>query len=136
MITYEYECGTCSANFDVMQSIKDDAYTVCPECNTNTLTRVLHAPLHIQIIGEPITIGQLAERNAKRMSVEEMDKANAAFKTQKTINRTPEQYRPETLADVPTKDMPEWVTKPRTKTTKQVEKMTGEQVKKYVKTGK
>lgn len=135
MITYEYECGSCGANFDVMQSIKDDAYTVCPECHTDSLYRVMHPPLHIQIVGEPTTIGQIADRNAKHMSQEQMDAAQGAWATQKTINRTPEEHRPKSVDGAPIGDAPEWVTKNRTKSTKEVLKMTPEQTKKYVQEG-
>lgn len=31
MPTYEYECDKCKKNFDLYQSMKDDALTTCPE---------------------------------------------------------------------------------------------------------
>lgn len=31
MPTYEYECSKCKKTFDAFQSMKDDAYTVCPK---------------------------------------------------------------------------------------------------------
>ena len=31
MPTYEYECAKCKKNFDVYQSMKDDAFTQCPK---------------------------------------------------------------------------------------------------------
>jgi putative FmdB family regulatory protein len=31
MPTYEYPCEKCKKNFDVFQSMKDDAFTICPE---------------------------------------------------------------------------------------------------------
>jgi len=135
MITYEYECSECKANFDVQQSIKDDAFTVCPECHTESLHRILHAPILVRVIGEPTSLGQLAERNAKYMSAEQMEKAQEQYKTQKTINRIPEDQRPSSLPQEKPKDAPEWMTKNRTKTTKDVLKMTPEQTKKYVQTG-
>lgn len=135
MITYEYECTNCDVNFDVMQSIKDDAYTVCPKCNKDTIHRILHSPLHIQIKGEPTTIGQLAERNAKNMSKEQMDKVQAIWKTKKTINRVPEEYRPKSLPNTKIQDIPKWLEESRTKSTKDVIRMTPEQTKKYVQTG-
>jgi putative FmdB family regulatory protein len=135
MITYEYECRSCDANFEVQQSIKDDAYTVCPECNQDTLFRVIHPPLHVQIVGEATTIGQLAERNAKKMSREEMDMAHQRFKTKKTINRIPEDRRPESLPAETPKDNPAWLEQPRTKTTKEVTKLSPKATEKYVMTG-
>jgi putative FmdB family regulatory protein len=31
MPTYEYQCEKCNQTFDVFQSMKDSAFTVCPE---------------------------------------------------------------------------------------------------------
>lgn len=31
MPTYEYECAKCKKHFDAFQSMKDDAYTTCPQ---------------------------------------------------------------------------------------------------------
>jgi putative FmdB family regulatory protein len=31
MPTYEYECTRCKKDFEIFQSMKDDALTVCPE---------------------------------------------------------------------------------------------------------
>jgi hypothetical protein len=32
MPTYSYKCTVCSHEFDVQQSISDEALTACPEC--------------------------------------------------------------------------------------------------------
>jgi putative FmdB family regulatory protein len=32
MPTYTYKCESCSKAFDIQQSIKDEALTVCPDC--------------------------------------------------------------------------------------------------------
>src|ERR1700741_2886560 len=31
MPTYEYQCAKCNQKFEVFQSMKDEAYTVCPK---------------------------------------------------------------------------------------------------------
>jgi putative FmdB family regulatory protein len=33
MPTYSYKCTACEHEFDVQQSIQDDALTSCPKCN-------------------------------------------------------------------------------------------------------
>jgi putative FmdB family regulatory protein len=33
MPTYEYECEKCGKNFDVFQSMKDNAFETCPEAS-------------------------------------------------------------------------------------------------------
>jgi putative FmdB family regulatory protein len=135
MITYDYECTECDNRFEVLQSIKDDAFTVCPQCEQETLRRVLHAPLYVKVVGEPTTIGQLADRNSKKMSTEDMQEAQKRYQTAKTINRIPEDCRPATQKSAPTQETPEWMTKPRTKTSKEVAKLSPEAVKRYVQTG-
>lgn len=41
MPTYQYLCRDCDHRFDTVQSIHDNALTVCPECG-GTVRRVLH----------------------------------------------------------------------------------------------
>ncbi|MDQ1247306.1 MAG: hypothetical protein QG597_1676 [Actinomycetota bacterium] len=41
MPTYQYLCRDCEHRFDIVQSIHDDALTICPECG-GTIRRVLH----------------------------------------------------------------------------------------------
>ena len=136
MITYEYECENCKYNFEVQQSIKDDAFTVCPECEHETLHRVINTPLYIRVVGEPTTIGQLAERNTKRMSTEQIEALQQKHKTKKTISRIPDDRRPATQPGKPIGDMPEWIKRSRTKTTEDVIKMTPQQQERYIHTGK
>jgi len=135
MITYEYECTECKANFDVQQSIKDDAFTWCPECEAEGLRRVLHLPLHVHVLGTTnATLGSLADRNARNMSADAMRHYQDKRKTKKTINRTPEALRPKSIPGQPTEDQT-WIKKARPKTHDQVASMTPTQVKKYVETG-
>jgi putative FmdB family regulatory protein len=42
MPTYDYACRDCGHRFDAVQSIHDDALTVCPECG-GSLRRVVGA---------------------------------------------------------------------------------------------
>lgn len=42
MPTYDYQCPKCGT-FEVYQSIKDKALTVCPTCKSKKLTKLLSA---------------------------------------------------------------------------------------------
>ncbi|GAA5021612.1 hypothetical protein GCM10023258_11130 [Terrabacter aeriphilus] len=42
MPTYSYACPECGHAFDIRQSFTDDALTVCPECGTPRLRKVIH----------------------------------------------------------------------------------------------
>ncbi len=41
MPTYEYQCDACGHEFEAFQSMKDDALTVCPECQKKSLRRLI-----------------------------------------------------------------------------------------------
>ena len=41
MPTYEYRCENCKYEFEIMQSIKDDPLTKCPECGKNKLKKII-----------------------------------------------------------------------------------------------
>ncbi len=43
MPTYEYVCRDCGHAFEIVQSMKDDALTVCPECG-GSLRKVFAPP--------------------------------------------------------------------------------------------
>jgi putative FmdB family regulatory protein len=40
-MTYEYECKNCKSYFEIEQSIRDDALTVCDDCKQPTLQRLI-----------------------------------------------------------------------------------------------
>lgn len=41
MPTYEYRCGNCGNELEVMQSIKDAPLTKCPKCGKETLKKMV-----------------------------------------------------------------------------------------------
>ena len=138
MITYMYECDACEIAFEVKQSIKAEKHANCPKCGKDIYERVWtnSVPLYVRVIGEPTTIGQIADRNAKKLSQEQMDMAAESYKTKKVIDRIPDEHKPKSIADdTPKGDVPEWITKNRSKSTKEVIAMTPEQTKKYVQEG-
>lgn len=40
MPTYAYACSACEHAFDIQQSFSDDALTVCPQCERESLRKV------------------------------------------------------------------------------------------------
>lgn len=40
MPTYQYQCGSCEEQLEVVQSFSDDALTECPACGKATLRKV------------------------------------------------------------------------------------------------
>lgn len=41
MPTYQYQCKACGHELEELQSIKEDPLTLCPNCNTHNLVRVM-----------------------------------------------------------------------------------------------
>ena len=67
MPLYDYACSNCNHEIiDVQQSIKDKPLRKCTECGKQTLERVIYGG-DIFVRGEAKTIGQLADRNSKKM---------------------------------------------------------------------
>lgn len=72
MPTYEYRCEQCGHELEIQQSMKDDSITLCPNCNTEHLERIISLTMWF-VKGEPTTIGQLAEKNSKKMGKYKVD---------------------------------------------------------------
>lgn len=66
MPTYEYRCDNCGHEVEYYQSIKDKPKRKCPACSKNKLGRLLSAAIGF-VSREATTIGQLAERNSKKL---------------------------------------------------------------------
>ncbi len=41
MPIYEYQCGSCGHTFDTLQKFSDLALTMCPECNEESLRKLI-----------------------------------------------------------------------------------------------
>lgn len=67
MPLYDYVCSSCEHILeDVSQSIKDKPIVKCEQCNMDTMERVIYGG-HVFVRREATTIGQLADRNTKKM---------------------------------------------------------------------
>lgn len=130
MPVYPYKCEACGHEFDEIQKVKDGPLKKCPECKKNKLRRVITAPI-LTYVSEPQTVGTLAEKNAKFMSQEQKNKLAAEYKTKKIIHRIPDKQMPGKRMDIPEKT----TDKNRTKTNKEVGKLKGKQIHKYIMTG-
>ena len=73
MPLYDYVCANCDHTIeDVHQSIKDKPLVKCPQCGRMSLERVIYGG-DIFVKGEATTIGQLADRNTKKMGKYELE---------------------------------------------------------------
>ena len=64
---YDYACNYCGFHQqDVYQSIHDEPHKKCPKCKNNTYERLISCGLAVFVSQDASTIGQLADRNAKK----------------------------------------------------------------------
>ena len=89
MPLYDYVCSNCQYEIgDMYQSIKAKPLVKCDKCNKMTLERVIYGG-DVFVRREATTIGQLSDRNTKKMGKYELEskqlhkKINSMDDTQK-----------------------------------------------------
>lgn len=78
MPNYEYRCDQCGHNFEIKQKYEDKPKKKCPECKAHKLYRVYSA--YAFILGEPKTVGHLADRNTQKMGKYELEAARSKLR--------------------------------------------------------
>jgi putative FmdB family regulatory protein len=73
MPIYHYKCFHCGDEFEIRLGIKEDKLKTCKECGADALDIVLDGPFEMAV-KEVKTLGQLAEKNAKAMGKEQLQK--------------------------------------------------------------
>ena len=83
MINYDYICKNCGHELkDVLQSIKDDPLTFCDKCGEHSLSRVIFGG-RAAFVENVSTIGQLADKNTRRMGAYQKSEIEAKAKESK-----------------------------------------------------
>jgi putative FmdB family regulatory protein len=98
-----YICDNCEHTFDVTQKFEDKTLKKCPKCKKLKLYQDLTG-MYTFVVQEPKTVGQLADRNTKKMGKyelenrmlkdgipEQIEKREKKEKVQKLAKMTPEQ---------------------------------------------
>lgn len=52
MPTYTYKCSDCEHQFDIRQKISDDKLTTCPECEKESLSKIITATGGFELKGK------------------------------------------------------------------------------------
>ena len=72
MPLHDYECTKCGKFFsDVYQKYEEDPLTKCEECGQESLQKIFAAPTFF-VTQEAKTLGQVADRNSKKMGQREV----------------------------------------------------------------
>ena len=79
---YDYECSNCGHLMqDVYQSIKDNAFTKCPQCSADSLNRIIHGGVYASV-KDAKTIGQIADKNWSKLGRYKQSEIIESNKTQ------------------------------------------------------
>ena len=71
MIEYTYECEQCQYKFSIEQSITADYLKICSNCGASALQKVFEPATPFFYVDSVTTLGQQAERNAKKFGDEQ-----------------------------------------------------------------
>ena len=101
MPLYDYECSHCGVvQKDVQQSIREKPKKKCITCGKKALQRIIYGGAYVFVSQEPSTIGQLADKNAKKNASKiqeaehEKNKSQSRNDLSRQLNRmTPQQKR-------------------------------------------
>lgn len=134
MITYHYKCEVCEYEFEKEQSIKDKPLKLCTCCNQHKLYRVIHGGLEPIVQADAKTVGLYAARQHKKMGKYEKQEKQHEYKESQAIakqelRKEAERKLGRKLSGIESK--PEVVEK-----NNKINKMTPEQKKRYIETGK
>lgn len=134
MITYHYKCEVCQHEFEQSQSIKDKPLQKCPACEQWKLYRVIYGGLDPIVQAEAKTVGLYASRQHKKMGKYEKQEKQQEYKesqklAKQELRKEAERKLGRKLANIEVK--PELVDK-----NNKINKMTPEQKKRYIETGK
>ena len=86
MPTYEYKCKSCEKEFDVVQSIMEDALTVCPTCE-GAVQRLISRNVGIQFKGSGFYINDSVKTSTNKKT--KPIKENTKKSTDKMSSSTP-----------------------------------------------
>ena len=86
MPLYDYVCSNCEHEIEnVHQSIKDKPLVKCEQCGKMTLERVIYGG-HVFVRREATTIGQLSDRNTKKMGKYELQSKQKKHMAKKKLS--------------------------------------------------
>jgi len=86
MPIYHYRCENCGNDFEIRLSIKEDKLKTCESCGEDALDIIIDGPFELAV-KEVKTLGQLAEKNAKSMGKEQLQKKMEADGSLETIKK-------------------------------------------------
>lgn len=133
MVTRGYICDACEHTFEVQQPLHEEKLKKCPQCERETLYQDLRGQYHA--IREVKTLGQLAERNTKKLGRYGLD-SKVEQERQKKLKKNQEVLK-KSGVDLPLEkcEHKPWYGTLNSESATKINKMTTEQKAKYIMDG-
>lgn len=137
MPSYTYKCSNCDFSFEIVQSIKDRPKKKCKECKKMKLKRVLFPPM-VFVKGDPATVGQLADRNNKKLGKTYLEEKRTLHKESGKNSRKEalESKLPRGMSLPENTGEESWYNSDRNTTNKDISNMTQKEKANYIMKGK
>ena len=81
MPIYEYQCQVCEIVTDFLQKMSDEPMVTCPECNADTLKKLISAP-RFRLAGSGWYETDFKEGDKKNLATSEASSAKPSVKTE------------------------------------------------------
>jgi putative FmdB family regulatory protein len=125
-----YICDSCDYTFEVQQSMHEQILKKCPQCERLTLYQDLRGQYHAMV--NTVTLGQLAEKNTKKMGRYEFQAKEEGLRQEK-LKKNQDKLRRNGV-DLPLEkcEHKPWYGKLDNNDVNKINKMTPEQKVKYI----
>jgi len=95
MPTYEYFCGSCGYEFEMLQSISTEPERICPRCGQLTVKRKISGGSGLIFKGSGFYITDYAKKNISVKNEQKSEKPAAKTATESKMQKTSDP-KPET----------------------------------------
>ncbi|MBN8568159.1 MAG: zinc ribbon domain-containing protein [Ignavibacteria bacterium] len=82
MPTYEYRCGNCGNEIEVMQSMKDAPLTKCPKCGKDTLKKMVSGGAGLIFKGSGFYLTDYKKSSSSEASTSKKSETKTETKTE------------------------------------------------------
>ena len=89
MPIYEYKCQNCGHYLEVLQSIREEPLSACPECKKNTLKKLVSAP-NFRLKGQGWYETDFKKDNQKNLAENKEEKKSS--KDKKSDEKAPKKH--------------------------------------------
>ena len=134
MPLYQYECRNCEHELEEVQGFNDSPLSKCPECNKETLFRVITGGLGFFTANR--TVGAVCDKNDACFSEDFKQHLSTKNETKKVDKLSEKLAEGNTIQKPPKKPSKPWYKTGNEPSSKKLQGAKPDQLNKYIETGK